>query len=145
MPGTPKPNILRRLYDWVLRWADTPYGTPALAVLAFLESSFFPVPPDPLLMALSLSKVKRSLWYAAVCSVASVLGGMLGYLIGYGLWVAVSDLFFAYVPGFTQVRYLQGKKVRNSRWQVILRTPGQPAVDKADVTTVIADFEGDAV
>ncbi len=94
-------NILRRLYDWVLHWANTPYGTPALALLAFCESSFFPIPPDPLLMALSLSKVRRSLWYALICSVASVLGGILGYFIGLELWHLVSDFFFNYIPGFT--------------------------------------------
>jgi len=49
-------KILRQLYDWVLHWADTPYGAPALFVLAFTESSFFPVPPDPLLMALALGR-----------------------------------------------------------------------------------------
>jgi len=76
----------RRLYDWVLHWADTPYGTPALAVLAFSESSFFPIPPDVLLMALGISKPRRSLYYALVCSLASLLGGMFGYLIGYALW-----------------------------------------------------------
>ncbi|MDR2735113.1 MAG: DedA family protein [Spirochaetota bacterium] len=84
-----RPNIIRRLYDWVLHWADTPYGTPALAVNAFSESSFFPVPPDVLLIALDLGKPKRAWRYAFVCSVFSVLGGVLGYYIGYGLWESV--------------------------------------------------------
>lgn len=97
----PKRHLIRRLYDWVLHWAHTPYGTPALAVLAFCESSFFPIPPDPLLMALSLSRVRRSLWYAAICSFFSVLGGILGYWIGMELWHLVSDYFFTYIPGFT--------------------------------------------
>ena len=96
-------KLFRRLYDWVMHWADTPYGTPALGVLAFAESSFFPVPPDPLLMAFSLSKPKRALFYAAVCSVCSVVGGLLGYFIGYGLWNVVGDFFFNYLGpmGFT--------------------------------------------
>jgi membrane protein YqaA with SNARE-associated domain len=96
-------NLFRRLYDWVMHWADTPYGTPALGILAFAESSFFPVPPDPLLMALALSKPKRALFYAAVCSACSVVGGMFGYLIGYGAWNVVSDFFFNYLGpiGFT--------------------------------------------
>ena len=49
-----KPNVVRRLYDWVLHWAETPYGPPALFLLAMAESSFFPIPPDPLLIALCL-------------------------------------------------------------------------------------------
>jgi membrane protein YqaA with SNARE-associated domain len=77
------------MYDWVLHWADTRYGTPALGALAFTESSFFPVPPDPLLMALALAKPKRSFYYALVCSVMSVLGGLFGYLIGFALWSPV--------------------------------------------------------
>lgn len=80
--AVPRWHLHRRLYDWVLHWADTPYGTPALAVLSFAESSFFPVPPDPLLGALCVGKPKRSLWFAGVCSAASVVGGVCGYLIG---------------------------------------------------------------
>lgn len=96
-------KLFRRLYDWVLHWAETRYGTPALGMLAFAESSFFPVPPDPLLMALSLSKPPRALFYAAVCSVCSVVGGLFGYAIGYGAWAAVGDFFFNHLGpiGFT--------------------------------------------
>lgn len=96
-----KKNIVRRLYDWVLHWAETPYGTPALFTLSFAESSFFPVPPDVLLIALNMGKPKRSFYFALVCSIASVLGGMLGYFIGTALWHALSGFFFSYIPGFT--------------------------------------------
>ncbi len=82
----PRWHLHRRLYEWVLHWADTRYGTPALVLLAFSESSFFPIPPDPLLMALALARPRRSFYYALVCSIASVLGGLFGYLIGYALW-----------------------------------------------------------
>jgi len=74
---------LRGLYDWVEHFAETPYGLWALFLLAFAESSFFPVPPDVLLIALAVSIPARALRYALVCSVGSVLGGMFGYLIGY--------------------------------------------------------------
>lgn len=100
-PRVKQPHLIRRLYDWVLHWAHTPYGTPALATLAMAESSFFPIPPDPLLMALAMSRPERSMWYALVCSACSVVGGMLGYLIGWQLWHLVSDFFFTHVPGFT--------------------------------------------
>lgn len=89
--------MIRRLYDWVLSWADTRFGVPALAAVSFIESSFFPVPPDPLLMALCLGKPKKSFWFAFVCSVSSVLGGILGYFIGLALWELLSGFFFTYL------------------------------------------------
>lgn len=79
-------NPIRRIYDWVLSWAETPYGVPALFVLAFAESSFFPIPPDVLLIALALSVPARAFRFAAWCTLASVLGGLFGYVIGYALW-----------------------------------------------------------
>ena len=97
-----KPNLVRRLYQWVLHWADTPYGTPALAAISFAESSFFPIPPDVLQIALSVSKPKRSFYYAAVSALASVAGGVLGWVIGFALWAAVGDFFYSYVPGVTE-------------------------------------------
>ncbi len=92
---------IRRLYDWVLHWADTPYGLPALGALALAESSVFPIPPDPLLMALCLGAASRSLRFAGVATAASVIGGMIGYGIGSLVWLGVSDFFFTYVPGVT--------------------------------------------
>ncbi len=76
-------HFLRKLYDWVLTWAYSRYSVPALFALAFTESSFFPIPPDVLLMALAISMPHKSFYYATVCSIGSVLGGVLGYIIGY--------------------------------------------------------------
>ncbi len=87
----PKPNIVRRLYDWVLGWADTPYGAPALFVLAFAESSFFPVPPDVLLIALAVAAPTKAFRFALICTAGSVLGGMAGYGIGVYAWEAVGQ------------------------------------------------------
>jgi membrane protein YqaA with SNARE-associated domain len=95
-------KLLRRLYDWVLHWAVTPYGGPALFLLAFAESSFFPIPPDVLLLALCISVPARSFRFALIASVGSVLGGIAGYGIGIGLWQAVDGFFFRYIPGFTE-------------------------------------------
>ena len=120
--------MLRKLYDWVLHWAETPYGTWALFFLAFSESSFFPIPPDILLIALAIALPKKSFKYALVCSVGSVIGGSLGYLIGwkfmsvigkeiigfYGLSAKFDDirqLYTAYdawavgIAGFTPIPY----------------------------------------
>jgi membrane protein YqaA with SNARE-associated domain len=103
---------LRRLYDWTLHWAHTKYAVPALALLAFAEASFFPIPPDVLLMAMALGKPKRSLWFASVCTAGSVLGAILGWYVGVGLWEALGVFaecpqfeggawMFTYVPSFT--------------------------------------------
>jgi membrane protein YqaA with SNARE-associated domain len=92
---------IRSLYDWVLSWADTRYGVLALFLISFAESSFFPVPPDVLLIALCLGNRLKSYRFALVCSLGSILGGAAGYAIGWGLWAAVDQLFFSYVPGFT--------------------------------------------
>ncbi|MFC1858053.1 YqaA family protein [Thermodesulfobacteriota bacterium] len=83
--------MLRRLYDWILHWAETPYGAWALFWLAFCESSFFPIPPDILLIALAIAIPKKSLKYALICSVGSVMGGCLGYLIGWQFMSAIGD------------------------------------------------------
>lgn len=75
-------GVLRKLYNWVIHWAQTPYGAPALFILAFSESSFFPIPPDVLLIALALGVPEKSFRFAALCTIGSVFGGMLGYFIG---------------------------------------------------------------
>jgi len=97
-----KPNLVKRLYNWVLSWAETPYGTPALFLISFAESSFFPIPPDVLQIALSVARPKRSYFYALVSLTASVLGGILGWYIGHALWDSAQDFFFDHVPGFTR-------------------------------------------
>jgi membrane protein YqaA with SNARE-associated domain len=98
VPPPPRKGLVRRLYDWVLHWAYTPYAIPALFLLSFAESSFFPIPPDVLLIALCIGNVKRGYTYATWCSVASVLGGIAGYGIGMFLWEieAVSGFFLTY-------------------------------------------------
>jgi membrane protein YqaA with SNARE-associated domain len=91
LPSAPpkKENPLRRLYHWILSWANHPWGTAALAVFAFLDSFVFPIPPLFLQVALSLERPRRSFWYAFVDTTASVAGAVLGYTIGYALWDSV--------------------------------------------------------
>jgi membrane protein YqaA with SNARE-associated domain len=102
-----RPGLVKSVYLWVLHWAETPYGTPALFVLSFAESSFFPIPPDVLQIALSVSKPRRAFYYAAVSVVASVLGAMLGWYIGYALWASVGGFVMAHFGwiGFTQENF----------------------------------------
>jgi len=81
-----KNGLIRRLYDWMLHWADSKYGLPALVVLSFAEASFFPIPPDVLLIALVLGATSRWYKYAFWCTIASVAGGLAGYGIGVFAW-----------------------------------------------------------
>lgn len=89
----------RRLYDWVIHFADTRHGATALFILSFAESSFFPVPPDVLLAPLALGAPRKWLRFALACSIASVLGGILGYLIGMFLWSGISPWVYAHLGG----------------------------------------------
>lgn len=121
-------GIVRRLYDWVIKWADTPHGAVALFVLAFAESSFFPVPPDVLLIALAIGAPSRAFRFALICTVGSVIGGIAGYYIGmlffdtvgerildfYGIWDKFElvqemyrryDVWFVGAAGLTPIPY----------------------------------------
>lgn len=83
--------MLKRLYAWVLHWAQTPWGAWALFALAFCESSFFPIPPDVLLLALCVAIPKKSFKYALVCSLGSLLGGCFGYYIGWQFMATLGE------------------------------------------------------
>lgn len=121
-------HLHRRMYDWVLHWARTPHGAIALFLLAFAESSFFPIPPDVLLIALVLGAREKWWRFATNCTVASVLGGLGGYLIGLGLmdtvgvkiidfyhaqkyygqvteWYLKYDYWIVFVAAFTPIPY----------------------------------------
>ena len=111
-------KYIKQLYDWVLHWAETPYGPIALFILSFTEASFFPVPPDVLLIPLSLGARSRSFAFAANCSIASVLGAILGYSIGHFIWwsgevqfSSIAQFFFNYVPGFTTDKFYEIKGI----------------------------------
>ena len=122
-----KANILKRLYDWLLRWAETPYGGVVLFVWAFAESSFFPIPPDAFLIAMVLGARLRAFFFATLTSIASVLGGIAGYVIGSYLWwsepgvfSAIARFFFDHVPGFTTEQFtrVQGLYEQWNFWVV---------------------------
>ena len=122
VPDVPLPGFVRRLYNWVLSWAHTPYGVPALGALSFAEASFFPIPPDPLLMALCLGAPRRSFWFAAWGTAFSVIGGIAGYLLGWGAWSLVGDFFLTWVPGVTREAFAAVQELydRWNFWAVFL-------------------------
>jgi membrane protein YqaA with SNARE-associated domain len=99
---------MKKLYSWILKWADTPYATSALFILAFFEAVFFPVPADILLIVLVLGCRAKAFTYAFFAATGSVSGAVLGYLAGHFLWVNATgeftwfaNLFFNNIPGFS--------------------------------------------
>ena len=87
--------MLRRLYNWTMAKAGHPHAELWLALFAFVEASFFPVPPHPLLGLMCLAEPKKAIRFAAIATVASVLGGLLGYAIGWGLYDLIGDWLIA--------------------------------------------------
>lgn len=111
--------MIKRLYDWVLSWSSSRWGWLALFILALCESSWFPIPPDILLIALCLGAVKKSFRFASICLAGSIIGAVIGYGIGYFLWTtpagdptAIATFFFNHVfsvEGFNNVGALFDK------------------------------------
>jgi membrane protein YqaA with SNARE-associated domain len=101
-------NLLKKMYNWVLKWAETPYGPAALFILAFAESVFFPIPPDVLLIALAMGNSAKAFRFALNCTIGSVSGAFVGYAIGHFAWITASgeftgfaNFFFNNIPGFS--------------------------------------------
>lgn len=108
-------GALHRLYDWVLGWADRPGGAWALFGIAFAEASFFPIPPDVLLIPLSLGRPRRSLWFALVCTAGSVLGAIGGFMIGTFLFASVGQAILE-VYGVTRQYAELGQMFNDNLW-----------------------------
>ena len=113
---------IRQLYDWVLEWSDSKYGPLALGIIAFAEASFFPIPPDVLLIPLALGMRSKALRFGLFCSIYSVLGAILGYGIGSFLWWSgagvfsgLAQFFFDVIPGFT-TELFYSIKVKYETW-----------------------------
>ena len=100
-------SLLRRLYDWALNAAHKPYAMWAMGAVSFAESSFFPVPPDVMLIPMALARPERAYVMAAWCTATSVMGGMLGYAIG--------ALLYDSVGGWLINLYGYGDKVESFR------------------------------
>jgi len=98
-------NPLRRIYDWTLSLAERKTSSWWLGLISFSEASFFPIPPDVLLIPLCLGAIRRALKFALICSIASVLGGLAGYAIGFYGWETLEGFFYDFVPGFTPEKF----------------------------------------
>ena len=112
-------ELIKKIYDWVIRLSEKPNGSRSLAIISFSEASFFPIPPDVLLIPLCLGNRSNSLKFALICSVFSILGAILGYYIGKLLWWDVpgvqysnlANLFFEYVPGINDNGFMKIKNL----------------------------------
>ena len=113
-------RFLRRLYDWVLSWADSPYGVPALFLLAFAESSFFPIPPDILLIALAVAVPQRAFWFALVCLTGSLAGAFVGYGIGYAAWESIGQPLVAFYNGEETMAWISLQYQTYGFWGVLV-------------------------
>lgn len=111
--------MIKRLYNWILSWSNSRWGVLALFTIALFEASWFPLPPDILLIALCLGATQRSFRFAAVCLSGSILGAALAYCIGHFLWVtpsgdptAIANFFYDHVfsvEGFNNVGQMYDK------------------------------------
>jgi membrane protein YqaA with SNARE-associated domain len=111
--------MFKKLYSWTLSMAQSRHAPVALGLVAFAESSFFPIPPDTILVPMSLARPNRALLYALICTVASVLGGILGYAIGAVLFQTVGKWLisvYGYGDRVEQIRALYA----HWGWAVIL-------------------------
>ncbi|MGF1679280.1 MAG: YqaA family protein [Candidatus Methylacidiphilales bacterium] len=115
-----KPNALRRLYAWTMHWSGHRRAPWALGFLSFIESSFFPIPPDPLLMAMCYSEPKKWVRYATICTLTSVAGGALGYAIGYAFWETVGQPIVAFYHGQDIFDKIQDWYDRFGFWGILM-------------------------
>lgn len=105
--------MIRGLYNWTMSLADSRYALVALAVVAFVESSVFPIPPDILMIPMILAAPRRAFLIAAIATVSSVLGGLMGYYIGYGLFDTVGRPVLEF---YGKDKYFDEFAVRYNEW-----------------------------
>ena len=105
---------LRKLYNWVMSWSEHPHGVKALGFVAAIEAIFFPIPVDPLLVAMGVGKPKRALYFTGVAVFWSVMGGVFGYAIGYFMWEQWQGVFYEYVFSPTKMDYVLRKFNENA-------------------------------
>ena len=93
------PAMLRKLYNWTMSLAAHKHASPALAAVSFSESSFFPIPPDILLLPMVINQRQKAWFLASLCTISSVLGGLMGYAIGYYFFALIGEPVLAFYNG----------------------------------------------
>jgi membrane protein YqaA with SNARE-associated domain len=113
--------MLRRAYDWCIAAADKPYALWLLGAISFAESSFFPIPPDTMLIPMSLARPKRAFGFAAWCTLASVAGGVLGYAIGALLYDTVGHWLISLYGYGNKVEEFRAAYAHWGSWIILLK------------------------
>jgi membrane protein YqaA with SNARE-associated domain len=113
--------MLRRLYDWCIRAAEKPYAVWLLGAVSFAESSFFPIPPDVMLIPISLARPNRAYLYAIICTVTSVLGGMLGYFIGAQLYDSLGAWLIQLYGYADKIEAFRAAYAQYGSWIILLK------------------------
>jgi len=113
--------MLRRLYNWCVAAADKPYAIWLLGVVSFAESSFFPVPPDAMLIPMALAQPKKAWRFALVCSIASVAGGVLGYAIGALLYDSIGGWIIKLYGYGDKVEAFRASYAQYGAWIILLK------------------------
>jgi membrane protein YqaA with SNARE-associated domain len=113
--------MLRRIYDWCVAAADKPYALWIVGAVSFAESSFFPVPPDVMLIPMSLARPQKAWLYALVCTIASVAGGVLGYAIGAILYDSVGQWLIQLYGYGAKVEAFRAAYAEYGAWIILLK------------------------
>jgi len=113
--------MLRRLYDWCIASANKPYAIWILGLISFAESSFFPVPPDVMLIPMALAQPRKAWLFAAVCTVTSVAGGVLGYAIGALLYDSIGGWIIQLYGYGNKVETFRAQYAEYGAWIILLK------------------------
>ena len=130
-------QMLRKLYDWTIDKAQHRHAEWWLAAISFIESSFFPIPPHPLLGLMCLANPRKAIRYALICTIASVIGGLFGYAIGYLLYDAVGKALIAAL-GLSDSFPVAACYLRERDWEVIVIAGATPVPFK--LLTITSGF-----
>ncbi len=120
-------SILKKLYNWILGWSESPYGSIALFIIALSESIFFPLPPDILLIALAIGSQTKAYKFALICTLGSLCGATIGYLIGNFIWYGpygISDYFYNHFSSFSEQSFNNIKTYYENYGFLIIITAG---------------------
>ena len=112
-------NLIRKLYDWTLDKAGHPKAPWFLALIAFTESSFFPIPPDIILIPMIIAKRVKAWTYAFICTVSSVIGGVAGYCIGYFFFTTLGAIIVEYYALSDQFNSFEAYYNQYGMWIVL--------------------------
>lgn len=133
--------MLKRLYDWTLSLAARSSAPYALAAISFAESSFFPVPPDVMLLPMMLAKPDRVWFYALICTLASVAGGLLGYAIGALLYESIGTWLFHFYGLTEKAETFRAQYAAYGHWVILLKGLTPIPYKLVTITSGLADYD----